>query len=352
MMLRKGGFKTLLGGNIGNALTEELHRTVKRKELRVTSNESSRPNTEHSTLDFIVVEVSSFQLESIDAFKPLGATILNITPDHLDRYHSMDEYVEAKAAIFGNQDNGDYLVLNSDDPEVQKVESAQLRVKSEKPRVFHFSRKKAVKGVYLQGGALYYHFPDSSLNRQPSLLIHADGIRIKGVHNLENAMAASAMALLAGCSSDAIAATLGEFAGLEHRLEFVRELQGVRYMNDSKGTNVGAVMKSLEGFSEPVILIAGGRDKAGDFRQLRPLIREKVKGLVLIGEAAQKIKGALGDLTETFFASDLLDAVKRAGELAKRGDVVLLSPACASFDMFRDFEDRGNQFKKIVRGLS
>ncbi|MEK6582416.1 MAG: cyanophycin synthetase, partial [Nitrospirota bacterium] len=173
-----------------------------------------------------------------------------------------------------------------------------------------------------------------------------------GVHNLENAMAASAMALLAKCPVDAIVKTLKEFPGLEHRLEFVRDLDGVDYINDSKGTNVGAVIKSLESFSEPVILIAGGRDKAGDFSILRPLVKERVKALVLIGEAREKINKALGDLTETRFADDFKEAVMISRRCASRGDVVLLSPACASFDMFRDFEDRGRQFKEFVRGLS
>ena len=161
-------------------------------------------------------------------------------------------------------------------------------------------------------------------------------------------MAASAMALLAGCPMQAVIDSLREFRGLEHRLEFVRELNGVRYFNDSKGTNVGAVMKSLESFSEPVILIAGGRDKAGDFSLLRQLVKEKVKALVLIGEASEKIRKALGDITDTVMAADLRDAVLISQSMAAKGDVVLLSPACASFDMFTDFEDRGRQFKKIV----
>jgi UDP-N-acetylmuramoylalanine--D-glutamate ligase len=165
-------------------------------------------------------------------------------------------------------------------------------------------------------------------------------------------MAASAMALLANCPVDAVIDSLREFPGLEHRLEFVRELEGIKYINDSKGTNVGAVEKSLEGFSEPIILIAGGRDKEGDFARLRPLIQEKVKALVLIGEASGKIEGALGDLTHALHAPHLKEAVETAREMARSGDVVLLSPACASFDMFRDFEDRGRQFKKIVMELS
>jgi UDP-N-acetylmuramoylalanine--D-glutamate ligase len=187
-----------------------------------------------------------------------------------------------------------------------------------------------------------------TLNRE---LIDAGGIRIKGVHNLENAMAASAMALLANCPVDAVIDSLREFPGLEHRLELVSELDGVKYINDSKGTNVGAVIKSVESFAEPLILIAGGRDKAGDFSVLRDLVAERVKALVLIGEAAGKIRDALGNATRTIMAKDLRDAVTAAHGIAEKGDVVLLSPACASFDMFRDFEDRGRQFKRIVMDI-
>jgi UDP-N-acetylmuramoylalanine--D-glutamate ligase len=160
------------------------------------------------------------------------------------------------------------------------------------------------------------------------------------------------MALLAGCPAGAVGESLKEFQGLEHRLEFVREIDGVRYFNDSKGTNVGAVIKSLESFTEPIILIAGGRDKAGDFTLLRNLAKERVKAVVLIGEAAEKIKKALGDITETFMAEDLKESVALSRSLAVRGDVVLLSPSCASFDMFMDFEDRGRQFKKIVMEMT
>ncbi len=164
-------------------------------------------------------------------------------------------------------------------------------------------------------------------------------------------MAASAMALLAGCPIDAVKDSLKEFSGLEHRLEFVREIDGVKYYNDSKGTNVGAVIKSLESFDNPIILIAGGRDKAGDFSLLRELVKERVKAIILIGEAAEKINKALGDLVETFLAKDLEEAVLISRNISTRGDIVLLSPGCASFDMFIDFEDRGRQFKKIVSGL-
>lgn len=358
-MLRKGGFKTLLGGNIGNALTEEILKTVDSRQSIVNSRQATNHNYSSvesqktsdyrlSTIDYIVVEVSSFQLESIDEFKPKGASILNITPDHMDRYRSMAEYADAKAAVFRNQDEEDFLVLNADDPETIKVVSERLKARAKTPEVFYFSRKKKVEGAYYRDGVVYFNIPGvpSTFNLQPSTF------KIKGVHNLENAMASAAMALLAGCRPEAVEEALREFPGLEHRLEFVREVDGVRYINDSKGTNVGAVVKSLEGFPEPILLIAGGRDKEGDFGELRPLIKEKVKALILIGEASEKIKRALGDLTATVLAPDMEAAVGRAKEMAKKGDVVLLSPACASFDMFRDFEDRGRRFKKIVMELT
>lgn len=342
LMLKKGGLNTLLGGNIGNALCEGIYKIATGKD----KNPSLVPRV--LSLDFIVAEVSSFQLESIDMFKPKGAAVLNITPDHLDRYRSIDEYRDAKAAIFMNQDETDFLVLNADDPEVIKMRNERLGDRDKKPQVFYFSRQRDVEGAYYKDGKIYFKMPGvpSAFMLQPS------SFRIKGVHNLENAMAAAAMALLAGGSRDAVGEALMEFPGLEHRLEFVREMNGVKYINDSKGTNVGAVVKSLEGFSEPIILIAGGRDKAGDFTLLESLVRDRVKALILIGEAAEKIKGVLGDLTETCIASDLKDAVNKAKESAQKGDVVLLSPACASFDMFMDFEDRGRQFKDIVMGLS
>jgi len=355
-MLRKGGFKTLLGGNIGNALTEEIYKIVTSNKLRVTSKNSKMAEdsslvTRHSSLDFIVVEVSSFQLEAIEKFRPHIASILNITPDHLDRYHAMSEYSNAKAQIFLNQQGTDFLVLNADDPETIKVESEKLKVKSNKPKILYFSRKMEVEGVYFKDGIIYSNFPFSVPETRNSELITADRVKIKGVHNLENAMAASAMALLANCPQEAVIDSLREFEGLEHRLELVREVNGVKYINDSKGTNVGAVVKSIESFNEPLILIAGGRDKAGDFSMLRNPAAEKVKAVVLIGEAAGKIQDALRDVTETVIARDLKEAVTLSSNLAKKGDVVLLSPACASFDMFQDFEDRGRQFKKIVAEL-
>ncbi len=334
-MMVKAGFRTLFGGNIGNALTEEIRKW----------------NRDHAVPDAVVAEISSFQLEAIESFRPGISAILNITPDHLDRYHSMDEYRAAKAGICQNQRETDALVLNADDAETMRLYEERFRGKTGGPQVFFFSRRKEVEGAYMRNGMVCMKVTPPGRKPVNIDLIMTGDIRIKGVHNLENAMAASVMALLANCPVDAIRESLRTFPGLEHRLELVRELEGVRYVNDSKGTNVGAVIKSIESFSEPLILIAGGRDKAGDFSALRSLVGEKVRVLILIGEAAGKIRNVLGDATTTTMAKDLQDAVMIARESAEKGDVVLLSPACASFDMFLDYEDRGRQFKKIVMGL-
>ena len=354
MMMRKGGFGTMLAGNIGNALTEELLNTAGGDAPAAKGGRGDdRPASPLSfnLPDCIVLEVSSFQLDATDAFRPHIAAVLNITPDHLDRYASAGEYARSKARVFKNQREGDFLVLNADDPETMKIEREELQLRKDGPAVFFFSRKHEVKGLFFRDGSVYCDIP-LLLCGPGRPLISASEIRIQGVHNLENAMAASAMALLAGCPPGAVIEALREFGGLEHRLEFVRELDGVRYVNDSKGTNVGAVIKSIESFVQPVVLIAGGRDKAGDFSALRELVSRKVKSLVLIGEAARKIGDAVGDATDTVTAGSLADAVAIARRKAKAGDVVLLSPACASFDMFRDFEDRGEQFKKAVMELS
>jgi UDP-N-acetylmuramoylalanine--D-glutamate ligase len=333
LMLRRQGYATILGGNIGNALSEEF--------IKIIQAGAGMP-------DMVVAEVSSFQLESIDTFRPRISAILNITPDHMDRYRSREEYSRAKARICRNQSTGDYLVLNADDPETMRVYEAGLcMTKGGAPAVYFFSRRKQVSGVYAEDGMVY-----TTIHSGTALpLIAADEIAIHGVHNLENAMAASAMALLAGCDPETVTAALKEFTGLEHRLEFVREFAGVRYINDSKGTNADAVLKSLEGFEQPVVLIAGGRDKSGDFTVLRDIVSQKAKAVILIGEAAEKIGSALQDTVRLVRAASLADAVLEASRLAVPGDVVLLSPACASFDMFRDFEDRGLQFKRHVMEL-
>lgn len=317
LMLNKAGKKALVAGNIGNALTED--------PALLTGQ------------DWIVAELSSFQLEDIETFRPRVAAVLNVTQDHLDRYHDIDEYAEAKARVFMNQRKEDYLVLNFDDPLVKSMARRTAATVVPFSRLLRFNPGACVL--------------DGFVTFNGRRIIRAGEIRIKGLHNLENALAAAAISLCAGADEKSVASALREFPGLEHRLEFVREKDGVAYINDSKGTNVGAVAKSLEGFTQPVILIAGGLDKGSDFSPLYDLFRKKVKLLILIGKAAGKMAKALGASTETAFAQTLQDAVRLAASRAVRGDVVLLSPACASFDMFRDFEDRGRQFKEAVRAL-
>ncbi|MCI0469830.1 MAG: UDP-N-acetylmuramoyl-L-alanine--D-glutamate ligase, partial [Nitrospirae bacterium] len=261
-----------------------------------------------------------------------------------------------------NQGAGDFIVLNSDDlmiEEIIKRLKAQASRLKEIPEIFYFSRKREVEGAWLQDNVIRFNLPESKIKnlkfkiqQLPSAFsLQPSAFKIKGVHNIENVMAASLMGLLSGCAAESIVHTVETFSGLEHRLEFVREIGGVSFINDSKGTNVGAVLKSLESFSEPIILIAGGRDKDGDFGALRPLVKERVKALVLIGEAKEKIRRAVGDGKDVFIEDSLKSAVLRARQAASSGDVALLSPACASFDMFTDFEDRGRQFKKIVMEL-
>lgn len=348
-MFRCGNINTLLGGNIGNSIAAEILSLL---EIPVSAHD----------LQYIVAELSSFQLDTTDTFRPKGATILNVTPDHLDRYHEMDAYMDAKCRISLNQRPSDFVVLNADDPltpDVVKKISAG-RSPKQGPSVFYFSRKQKVEGIYLDNGLVRFNLSPDSLSLigegpEPSdngAVLDPESFIIRGVHNIENAMAAALMAYLSGCGINGIKKALGTFPGLEHRLEFVRELDGVTYINDSKGTNVGAVLKSLEGFKEPVILIAGGKDKDSDFRLLRPLLQEKVRKVILAGAAAEKIGKAISDVVDCEMTGyDFGLAIAKARAAASPGDVVLLSPACASFDMFTDFEDRGRQFKRMVMEL-
>lgn len=320
-ILEAAGLKVFVGGNLGTPLCQFV--------------------LSRDRVDWVVVEVSSFQLETIRTFRPRVAVLLNITPDHLDRYPSLSEYAEAKMRIFEYQTGEDFAVLHAEDPWTPMVLEKYQAV----PKFF--SRESRPQGgVSIREGWIV-----ASLSGRDQKICEVSKIGIQGVHNLENAMASVATALLCGCDGDRIGETLQKFAGLEHRLEFVRDLQGVRYINDSKGTNVGAVARSLESFQNPVILIAGGKDKGGDFATLRDVVRTHVKQLVLIGEARPKMKSQLGDVTDVLEARSLKEAVTMAYHHSRRGDVVLLSPACASFDMFKNFEERGDQYKKLVWGL-
>ena len=290
--------------------------------------------------EVLVVEISSFQLEAIEKFRPRISVLLNITEDHLDRYTGYEEYIEAKARIFANQNSGDVAVLNGDDPIV-----LGFREKVEAKKILFSLRERLSEGAYANGDHVVLKLGAKeekySLAKTP----------LKGVHNVENMMAALTAARVYGCSKKAIETVLNRFEGLEHRLEFVREIKGVRFYDDSKGTNVGSVVKSLQSFSEPVILIAGGKDKNGDLSPLRELIQSRVKQLILIGEAKERMNRELGDLTHTAVTKTLEEAVLLAYQTAKKGEVVLLSPACSSFDMFKDYKERGKVFKDAVRSL-
>jgi UDP-N-acetylmuramoylalanine--D-glutamate ligase len=316
-MLQADGKKTFLGGNLGAPF------------IGAVSNE----------WDWGVVEISSFQLEWVETFRPRIALLLNMTEDHLDRYATFADYCRAKERIFAAQQSDDVAILNRDDPLVWKLR------KSLKAHVVSFGFSPVDHGVFAAANEIVWR-DGSSEERFPLA-----GAKIHGVHNVENMMAAIAAAKAAGVSRRAIVQTLEEFPGLEHRLEFVREKDGVRYYNDSKGTNVGAVVKSLASFSAPVILLAGGVDKGGEYAPLEDGIKQKVRRLVLFGAAKQTIAQALGGLTTTVIVDDIDAAVRDAAAQSQAGDVVLLSPACSSFDQFRNYAERGRIFKNLVQGL-
>jgi len=286
-----------------------------------------------------VAEISSFQLEWVEAFRPKIAVLLNLTEDHLDRYADFAAYCRAKERIFAAQKNDDVAVLNRDDPLVWEM---RKRIAA---RVVSFGFSEAREGVFATADEIIWR--DASKEEKFPLR----RVKIQGVHNVENMMAAIAVTKAEAIGRDVIQKSLEAFSGLEHRLEFVREINGVRYYNDSKGTNVGAVAKSLASFSAPVILLAGGVDKGGDYAPLGDEIKRKVRRLVLFGAAKNRIAKALGGFTETVSVDSLDAAVRDAAERARPGDVVLLSPACSSFDMFKNYAERGKAFKNLVRTL-
>ncbi|MBI4496029.1 MAG: UDP-N-acetylmuramoyl-L-alanine--D-glutamate ligase [Deltaproteobacteria bacterium] len=320
-MLRASGKTAFVGGNIGRPL---LHFAAAGQ-----------------IEEWAVAEVSSFQLEAVADFRPAVGVLLNITEDHLDRHGDFSSYIRAKGRLFENQQPEDFAVLNADDPLVFPF-PRELRSK-----VVLFSARRPVPvGSFLQDGAIIFRGADGQRELFP-----LDRLRIRGAHNLENLMAALAVAKILGCPREALQEVMEGFRGLEHRLEWAGDFRGVGYYNDSKGTNVGAVVKSLLSFTAPIWLIAGGKDKGGSYDPLRQPVAERVKGLALLGEARERMCAALGELTETVKVDSLEEAVRWASARAKPGEIVLLSPACSSFDMFKNYEERGERFKELVGEL-
>jgi UDP-N-acetylmuramoylalanine--D-glutamate ligase len=290
-----------------------------------------------------VCEVSSFQLESTETFQPRVAVVLNITPDHLDRHGTLAAYVDAKARIFANQAPSDCAVLNADD-EATRALGARVRA----PVVWFSRRRELAHGVFVRGGWIV-----ARLNGHVEEICPLAEIFLRGQHNVENVLAAAACALWTGVPLGAIRTAIGRFRGVAHRIEWVRDLKGVQYYNDSKGTNVASTLRALESFSERIVLIAGGKGKGQAWGPLADAARGRVTHAVLIGEDAEPIGSALvsAGIPVTYCRS-LQEAVDRARSLSTPGHVVLLSPACASFDMFDNFEHRGDVFKKLVERLA
>ncbi|QPJ60670.1 MAG: UDP-N-acetylmuramoyl-L-alanine--D-glutamate ligase [Candidatus Nitronauta litoralis] len=319
-LLKEAGLDIAVGGNIGTPFSELLKNPPK---------------------DFAVIEVSSFQLETIRDFRPKIAAILNLTPDHLDRHGSLEHYAALKKRLTENQQLDDVLVLNADDKNV-----SEMRMNS-KAKLINFSlTEKPNEGACVSDGKIMVY-----QNELEQPIISVEALPSAAKSQLENVLAAIAIAHQAEVPVEVMQRVIKNFKGLEHRLEWVRNIEGVDYVNDSKGTNLGALEKSLSGFDRPVVLIMGGQDKGSDFLTLKPLFKKRVKHMVLIGEARQKIRATLNGSFTYEDADSMEEAVRVASIHAEPGDLVLLSPGCASFDMFRDYEDRGRQFKEFVNKL-
>jgi UDP-N-acetylmuramoylalanine--D-glutamate ligase len=322
-----GGIRVAVGGNIGAPA--------------ISLVEGATANT------IAVWEVSSFQLETIQTFRPQIAVVLNITPDHLDRHRTFTAYTDAKARILQNQQGEDFAVLNADD--LTCVELASRT----RAQVFWFSRTREVKqGAFVHNGRIF--FRDHSGQQE---IMHVSEIPLKGAHNVENVLAAVCVGALLRCEPDRIRKTVRDFKAVEHRLEYVATIRGVDYYNDSKATNVDATIKALESFPANIHLILGGKDKGSDYTVLNDLLRERVKRVYTIGAAAAKIESQIassksGGAAEIDHAETLEKAIRRAAEAATPGDIVLLAPACASFDQFRNYEHRGKVFKEVVHTLA
>ena len=321
-ILQAAGIRTAVGGNIGAPLSAQV--------------EASTPDTVH------VVEVSSFQLEQIDRFRPWIAVMLNFSPDHLDRHHTVDEYARAKARVFENQEPDDWAVVNADDPG-----ALQLSANTRAAKLF-FSKSGAVS----RGTVVEHDWIVSRTDAGADRLVPVNSIRLLGPHLIDDVMAAATAARLAGASSDAIESAVSSFTGLEHAMELVAEIDGVRFVNDSKATNVESAVRSIESFDRGVVAIVGGRFKGGDLGLLRRPVADHATAVVAIGEAADLVRDALGDVVPVELASTMDDAVAAAFALARPSGVVVLAPACASFDMFRDYAERGRRFKAAVAAVA
>jgi UDP-N-acetylmuramoylalanine--D-glutamate ligase len=323
-IFKDAGLDAVVAGNIGNAVVTEA--------LRATDD------------TWLVTEVSSFQLETTRFFRPRISALLNLTPDHLDRHGTMEAYGEAKARIFANQIWSDYFVYNADDAAV-----AALAQRSRATNV-PFSRTRTLPfGLHAAEGRIV-SVDEAGVQTD---ILAADEVAIPGAHNLENALAAAAVAICAGIGADVIAGTLRRFQGVAHRLEHVATIGGIRFVNDSKGTNPDAAIKALEAVEKDIILIAGGYDKGADFASYAAAAKDRVKVLIVLGVTAPKIRAAAesAGIARIDTASDMQGAVRRAYDAAEPGDTVLLSPACASWDMYKNFEERGDDFRRLATAL-
>ena len=297
--------------------------------------------------DTVILEVSSFQLDHIDTFRPRVSVILNITPDHLDRYdNDFNRYAQAKFRIFENQHGDDVLIYNHDDDLIR--EYVAWNAEQEGLTTLGFSQKEELDaGAFIRDETIILR-----INDQEEVLMQAEEVALRGRHNLYNSLAAAVAARVMEVRSDVVRESLTTFEGVPHRLEEVRTVQGVQFVNDSKATNVNSVWYALESFNRPIVLIAGGRDKGNDYSAIKPLVREKVRGVVAIGESAAKVLNEIGTLAdEQGMAATMEDAIQQARRMAHHGDVVLLSPACSSFDMYDNYEDRGDTFRRLVNSL-
>jgi UDP-N-acetylmuramoylalanine--D-glutamate ligase len=319
-ILKESGLPTLVGGNIGVPVVALL--------------DESKPQ------GWSVLEVSSFQLETTNEFHPAIAVILNITPDHLDRHGTFENYALAKERIFARQTAGDFLILNADNP---RAAEAATRAPSQ---IYWFSVHHSVpKGAWVENGQVVFLAAEGG---QPETILPVDAIPLKGSHNVENTLAAVCAARLAGCPAAAIRSAVEKFKAVEHRLEFVSTINGVDFYNDSKATNVDATEKAIAAFSGGIHLILGGKDKNSDYTTLAPLLRERVRAVYTIGSAAAKIESHLRGVVPIHSCQTLDNAVRTAANAARPGDIVLLAPACSSFDQFESYEHRGRVFKELV----